>query len=135
VAVLLSSALRPYMHCVVMFSKFMNAGSSVINLSISSRSGVFVVFAAVILFVAIFDVGAANVEFSFGANQGIRGACGLYQLVSTYPCMTKERECKEKIDDQREESPYKCNIWDSAFSDRAEFERHQNSTHREQQSI
>ena len=39
--------------------------------------------------------------------------------------MTKERESREKIDEQREESPYKCSICDRAFSDRAEFERHQ----------
>jgi len=49
--------------------------------------------------------------------------------------MTKERESKEKIDEQREESPYKCSICDRAFSDREEFERHQNNIHREQQSI
>jgi uncharacterized C2H2 Zn-finger protein len=49
--------------------------------------------------------------------------------------MTKERESKEKIDEQREESPYKCSICDRAFSDRGEFERHQNSMHRKQQSI
>jgi hypothetical protein len=49
--------------------------------------------------------------------------------------MTNERELREKIDEQREESPYKCSICDRAFSDRAEFERHQNSMHREQQSI
>jgi predicted SprT family Zn-dependent metalloprotease len=53
----------------------------------------------------------------------------------TYSCMTNERELREKIDEQREESPYKCSICDRAFSDRAEFERHQNSMHREQQSI
>jgi uncharacterized C2H2 Zn-finger protein len=49
--------------------------------------------------------------------------------------MTTERESKENIDEKREESPYKCSICDRAFSDRAEFERHQNSRHREQQSI
>jgi hypothetical protein len=49
--------------------------------------------------------------------------------------MTKETESKEKIDELREESPYKCSICDRAFSDRAEFELHQNNTHREQQSI
>ncbi len=49
--------------------------------------------------------------------------------------MIKERQSKENIDEQREESPYKCSICDRAFSDRAEFERHQNTAHREQQSI
>jgi uncharacterized C2H2 Zn-finger protein len=50
--------------------------------------------------------------------------------------MTTEGKPKEKSDERREEeSPYKCNICDRAFSDRAEFERHQNSVHREQQSI
>jgi uncharacterized C2H2 Zn-finger protein len=49
--------------------------------------------------------------------------------------MTKERESKERIEEQREESPYKCSICDRVFSDRAEFERHQNTMHREQQSI
>jgi uncharacterized C2H2 Zn-finger protein len=49
--------------------------------------------------------------------------------------MTNETESRKKIDEQREESPYKCSIRDRVFSDRAEFERHQNSMHREQQSI
>jgi uncharacterized C2H2 Zn-finger protein len=49
--------------------------------------------------------------------------------------MTKERELSEKVEELREESPYKCSICDRAFSDRAEFERHQNNMHREQQSI
>jgi uncharacterized C2H2 Zn-finger protein len=49
--------------------------------------------------------------------------------------MTAKRESKETSDKQREESPYKCSICDRAFSDREEFERHQNSMHREQQSI
>lgn len=49
--------------------------------------------------------------------------------------MTMERKPKEKIDEEREESPYKCSICNRAFSDRAEFERHQNSMHSEQQSI
>ncbi|MDQ3968837.1 MAG: C2H2-type zinc finger protein [Thermoproteota archaeon] len=49
--------------------------------------------------------------------------------------MTTEREPKEKFDEQREESPYKCSLCDRAFSDRSEFEQHQNSMHREQQSI
>jgi uncharacterized C2H2 Zn-finger protein len=38
---------------------------------------------------------------------------------------------KEKVDEEREESPYKCSICDRAFSDRAEFERHKSSIHRE----
>jgi uncharacterized C2H2 Zn-finger protein len=49
--------------------------------------------------------------------------------------MTTEREPKKKFDEQSEESPYKCSMCDRAFSDRAEFEQHQNSMHREQQSI
>ena len=50
--------------------------------------------------------------------------------------MTTEGKPREKSDERREEeSPYKCNICERAFSDRAEFERHQNSVHREQQSI
>ena len=49
--------------------------------------------------------------------------------------MTNERELKEKIDEKREESPYKCSLCDRAFSDRAEYESHQNSVHAEEQSI
>ncbi|HEX2231198.1 MAG TPA: C2H2-type zinc finger protein [Nitrososphaeraceae archaeon] len=49
--------------------------------------------------------------------------------------MTSQRGRKEGIDEQRQESPYKCSICDRSFSDRAEFERHQNSLHRDQQSI
>jgi uncharacterized C2H2 Zn-finger protein len=49
--------------------------------------------------------------------------------------MTNERELKANVDEEREESPYKCSICDRAFSDRAEFEGHQNNMHREQQSI
>lgn len=49
--------------------------------------------------------------------------------------MTNEKESKAKVDEEREESPYKCSICDRAFFDRAEFERHQNNMHREQQSI
>lgn len=49
--------------------------------------------------------------------------------------MTTEREPKGKPDEQSEESPYKCSICDRAFSDRAEFEQHQNNMHRDQQSI
>ncbi len=49
--------------------------------------------------------------------------------------MTKEMKSKERIDDQREESPYKCSMCDRAFSDRAEFEQHQGNIHKEQQSI
>jgi hypothetical protein len=49
--------------------------------------------------------------------------------------MTTEREQKEKFDEQREESPYKCSICDRGFFDRAEFEQHQNNMHRDQQSI
>ncbi len=52
-----------------------------------------------------------------------------------YSCMTKEMKSKEKIDDQREESPYKCSMCDRAFQDRAEFERHQGNAHKEEQSI
>jgi len=48
--------------------------------------------------------------------------------------MTTKRESKETIDEQREESPYKCSICDRVFSDREEFERHQNSMHRENSS-
>ena len=47
--------------------------------------------------------------------------------------MTTQRELKEKFDEQREESPYKCSICDCTFSDRAEFEQHQNNMHRDQQ--
>jgi transposase-like protein len=36
--------------------------------------------------------------------------------------MTNERELKEKIEEKREESPYKCSLCDRAFSDRAEYE-------------
>jgi hypothetical protein len=39
--------------------------------------------------------------------------------------MTNERELKEKIDEKREESPYKCSLCDRAFPDRAEYESHQ----------
>ena len=49
--------------------------------------------------------------------------------------MAKETEPNEKIDAKREESPYKCSICDRAFSERAEFERHQTNVHREMQSI
>jgi hypothetical protein len=49
--------------------------------------------------------------------------------------MTNERESKANVDEEREESPYKCSICDRAFSDRAEFEGHQNNMQREQQSI
>jgi hypothetical protein len=52
-----------------------------------------------------------------------------------YSCMTAERELKEKFDEQREESPYKCSMCDRTFSDRTEFEQHQSNMHREQQSI
>ncbi|HZA64660.1 MAG TPA: C2H2-type zinc finger protein [Nitrososphaeraceae archaeon] len=49
--------------------------------------------------------------------------------------MTNESESKANVDEEREESPYKCSICDRAFSDRTEFERHQNNMHGEQQSI
>lgn len=45
------------------------------------------------------------------------------------------RDLKEKRDDLREESPYKCSLCDRAFPDRAELEEHHGSAHREQQSI
>jgi hypothetical protein len=45
------------------------------------------------------------------------------------------REAKEKFDELKEESPYKCNLCDQAFADRAAVERHQTSDHRGQQSI
>jgi hypothetical protein len=45
------------------------------------------------------------------------------------------REAKEKFDELIEESPYKCNLCDQAFADRAAFERHQTSDHRGQRSI
>ena len=38
-------------------------------------------------------------------------------------------------DELREESPYKCSLCDRAFADRAVFERHQATDHREEQSI
>jgi uncharacterized C2H2 Zn-finger protein len=47
--------------------------------------------------------------------------------------MTSEGVGKEKFDQERQESPYKCSLCDRAFSDRAEFERHQNDLHRDQQ--
>ena len=59
----------------------------------------------------------------------------LYMKEYAYSCITTEREPKEKFDEQREESSYKCSICDRAFSDRAEFEQHQNNMHRDQQSI
>jgi hypothetical protein len=37
--------------------------------------------------------------------------------------MTNERELKEKIEEKREESPYKCSLCDRGFSDRAEYEK------------
>ncbi len=46
--------------------------------------------------------------------------------------MTNERELKEKIDEKREESPYKCSLCDRAFPDRAEYESHQNMVHAEE---
>jgi transposase-like protein len=52
-----------------------------------------------------------------------------------YSCMTTERERKKTFDERREESPYKCSTCDRAFSDRAEFELHQNTMHKDQQSI
>jgi hypothetical protein len=33
-------------------------------------------------------------------------------------------EAKEKFDELKEESPYKCNLCDQAFIDSAAFERH-----------
>jgi hypothetical protein len=45
------------------------------------------------------------------------------------------REANEKFDELKEESPYKCNLCDQAFADRAAFERHQTSDYRGQQSI
>ena len=45
--------------------------------------------------------------------------------------MSAETEPKERF----KESAYKCSICDRAFFDREEFERHQNSIHREQQSM
>lgn len=62
-------------------------------------------------------------------------AASLYEMVYASSCMTTEREPKGKPDEQSEESPYKCSICDRAFSDRAEFEQHQNNMHRDQQSI
>ncbi len=49
--------------------------------------------------------------------------------------MTKEMKSNEKVNEKREESPYKCSMCDRAFSDRAEFERHQSTMYREEQSI
>jgi hypothetical protein len=49
--------------------------------------------------------------------------------------MATRRDLEEKFDDLSEESPYKCNLCDHTFLSRMEFERHQNSVHREQQSI
>ncbi|WP_266190395.1 hypothetical protein [Candidatus Nitrososphaera gargensis] len=37
--------------------------------------------------------------------------------------------------DLKEESPYKCSLCDHVFPNRQEFEHHQNSVHRDQQSI
>jgi hypothetical protein len=49
--------------------------------------------------------------------------------------MATRRDRKEKFDGLRKESPYKCSLCDRVFLNRTEFERHQNSVHREQQSI
>jgi hypothetical protein len=38
---------------------------------------------------------------------------------------------EKKFDDLREEFPYKCSLRDHTFLNRTEFERHQNSVHRE----
>jgi uncharacterized C2H2 Zn-finger protein len=59
----------------------------------------------------------------------------LYIRYNAYSCMTSGRVSKEKFDQERQESPYKCSLCDRAFSDRAEFEQHQNNLHRDQQSI
>jgi hypothetical protein len=42
---------------------------------------------------------------------------------------------KERFDETREESPYKCNFCGRAFVDRSTFEQHQLSEHRDQQTI
>ena len=42
---------------------------------------------------------------------------------------------KEQLDEIREESPYKCNFCGRAFANRAIFEQHQFSEHRDQQTI
>jgi hypothetical protein len=42
---------------------------------------------------------------------------------------------KERSDEIREESPYKCNFCGRAFANRAIFEQHQFSKHRDQQTI
>jgi hypothetical protein len=44
-------------------------------------------------------------------------------------------KAKEKFDELKEESPYKCNLCDQAFADRAAFERHQTRDHHGQQLI
>jgi hypothetical protein len=49
--------------------------------------------------------------------------------------MTNKEDLKEKIEEKREESPYKRSLCDRAFSDRSEYESHQNSVHAEEQSI
>ena len=41
----------------------------------------------------------------------------------------------EKFDERKEESSYKCMIYDNVFSDRAEFERHQNYMGRDERAI
>jgi transposase-like protein len=49
--------------------------------------------------------------------------------------MTAERVRKDKSDEERQEPPYKCSLCDRAFSDRAEFEQHQNNQRMDQRSI
>jgi transposase-like protein len=41
----------------------------------------------------------------------------------------------ERLNEIREESPYKCNSCGRAFEDRSTFEQHQLSEHRDQQTI
>ena len=47
----------------------------------------------------------------------------------------KNKNPKQQSDEIREESPYKCNFCGRAFANRAIFEQHQFSEHRDQQTI
>ena len=45
------------------------------------------------------------------------------------------KDPKERLDEIREQSPYKCSFCGKAFVNRSTFEQHQLNEHRDQQTI
>jgi hypothetical protein len=59
----------------------------------------------------------------------------LYRIISNNNEGINNKNPKERSDEIREESPYKCNFCGRAFANRTTFEQHQFSKHRDQQTI